>query len=45
MEVTDEVLNDFKVQVSQHGLDSDTIIMGQDQGRNQFTRVFTWYPF
>lgn len=45
MDVTDEVLNNFKVQVTQHGMESDTIIMSQDQGTKQFTRMFTRSPF
>lgn len=39
MDVTNEVLDDFKAQVTRQGLDSDTIIMGRDQGRNQLARA------
>lgn len=45
MDITDEVLNNYKAQVTQHELQSDAIIMGQDQGTNQFTRIFTRSPF
>lgn len=33
MDVTNEVLDAFKAQVTRQGLESDTIIMGQDQGK------------
>ncbi|XP_075885068.1 protein AMBP-like [Nelusetta ayraudi] len=32
VDVTDEVLDDFKAQVTRQGLESDSIIMGQNQG-------------
>lgn len=33
LDVTNEVLDAFKAQVTRQGLESDTIIMGQDQGQ------------